>query len=188
METTLLPTDSLSNDTPLNKKSNPPIEIIYQSNNVRIYGDTSVDKEKISHASLKFEPFISFDDFKISTVDNKSKAELNLNSHSKAKMFRTRLNEEYSTESPNFGGHYTFVSFGCGTACQNSLLIDRQTGIIYDSPAASLGYEFRADSRMLLVNPPDTSGYYDDCNYCKPTIFILDERTKIFSEKAKTKD
>ncbi|MCU4189185.1 hypothetical protein M9Q43_08420 [Flavobacterium sp. HXWNR29] len=61
-----------------------------------------------------------------------------------------------------------------------SVIIDRRTGKIYDAPNSELGYKFKADSRMLIVNPPDSLGFYDDCSYCIPKIYILNEQTKKF--------
>jgi hypothetical protein len=179
--------DSLKTINYQEKKDKRVIDLIYESENIRITGDTTIDKEKILYASLKFEPYISFDDFKIINIDNKSKAKLDLSSNKNARNFRTRLKEAYETDTSNFAGHYTFVSWGCGSPCQSSLLIDRQTGKIYDSPEASLGYDYRTDSRMLLTNLPDSSGFYDDCIYCKPIIFLFDEKTKTFTEKKSKK-
>ena len=172
--------DSLKKNLTPNR---PIIGLIYESENIRIYGDTTIQKDKIGYSSLKFEPYISFDDYKVSRIDHKRHAELNLNSNKFARNFRTRLREGYSADTANFAGHYTFVYWGCGSPCQSSLLIDRQTGKVYDSPCASLGYDFRVDSRMLIVNPPDTNGFYDDCFYCKPIIYIFDEKTKTFNER-----
>jgi hypothetical protein len=128
---------------------------------------------------------VSFNDFEVSEVDNKRYANLDLKSNKYANSFRTRLRDGYAADTTNFAGHYTFVIWGCGTECQMSMIIDRRTGKIYDSPEASCGYDFTADSRMLIVNPPDTSGSYSDDNFinCKPTIFIFDEQTKTFDER-----
>jgi hypothetical protein len=165
------------------KKSRPTIDLIYETESLKLYGDTTIDKDKISYASLKFEPYIGFEDFKVTKIDNRRYADLDLKSNEIAYSYRTRLREGYKADTANFAGHYTFVYFGCGSPCQGSLLIDRRTGKIYDSPSASLGYAFRIDSKMLIVNPPDTSGFYDDCFYCKPIIYIFDEQTKTFKER-----
>ncbi len=157
--------------------------LIYETENVRLYGDTTIDTSKITYASVKFEPYIGFNDFKVSRVDNKKYAALNLKSNKSAPSYRTRLREGYSADTANFAGHYTFVYYGCGCPCQGSFVIDRKTGMVYDSPGASFGYDFRVTSFMLIVNPPDTSGFYDDCFYCKPVIYIFDEATKTFVER-----
>jgi hypothetical protein len=38
------------------------------------------------------------------------------------------------------------------------------------------------DSKMLITNPPDSSGNYDDCDYCHPSIYALDENSKTFEK------
>jgi len=165
------------------QKTRPTIDLIHETENLKLYGDTTIDKDKISYASIKFEPYISFDDFKVNSVEHKKYADLDLKSNKDANKFKTRLSEGYSSDSANFAGHYTFVYWGCGSPCQSSLLIGRRTGKIYDSPGASLGYDFRVESKMLIVNPPNTNGFYDDCFYCKPIIYIFDEQTKTFKKR-----
>lgn len=164
-------------------KRQATIDIIYETENFKLYGDTTIAKDKISHALIKFESYIGFGDFKVGAVDHKKYAELDLKSNKNAGNFQTRLKDGYSADTANFAGHYTFVYWGCGSPCQSSLLIDRKTGKIYDSPGASLGYDFKVDSRMLIVNPPDTTGFYYDCSYCKPIIYVFDEQTKTFNER-----
>lgn len=165
------------------RKSRPIIDIILETENFKLYGDTSIEKDKISYASFKFEPYISFSDFKVNIIDNRKYADLDLKSNIGANYFRTRLKEGYSADTANFAGHYTFVFWGCGSPCKSSMLIDRKTGKIYDAPASELGYDFKVNSRMLIVNPPDSNGFYDNCPYCKPIIYIFDERTKTFKER-----
>ncbi len=135
-----------------------------------------------SHGLIKFEPFISFEDFKVERIIHEKQADIDFKSYDGANHFRTRLKEAYKADTANFAGHYTFVYWGCGTSCQSSLLIDRLTGRVFDAPNANLGYEFRIDSRMLVVNPPDKAGFYGDCFYCNPVIYVFDEQDKVFKE------
>lgn len=130
---------------------------------------------------IKFKPSVPFSDFKVKV--EKSNAKPNLKSHELGRIFRTRIKEECENKERLFAGHYTLAYWGCGSPCQMSVLIDRKTGKIYDAPTASLGYKFQKDSRMLIVNPPDSLGYYGKCSYCKPEIYILNERTKKFELK-----
>ncbi|MBF6640298.1 hypothetical protein IVB69_02275 [Flavobacterium sp. J49] len=131
---------------------------------------------------IKFEPSFSFSDFKVKV--EKAKVKPDLRSHELGRKFRTRIKEEYENTESLFAGHYTLATWGCGSPCQMSVLIDRRTGKIYDAPTSSLGYKFQKDSRMLIVNPPDSLGYYiKDCPYCKPEIYILNEKTKKFELK-----
>ena len=81
-------------------------------------------------------------------------AAANLASHKDARMFRTRLREA-APGGPNFAGHMTVVTWGCGTSCQTVALIDARNGRVYFGPTASLGVKHRIDSRLLVVNPPE---------------------------------
>ena len=172
--------DSLTNTQAKNSRST--FGLIRETENLKLYGDTTIDKDKISYASIKFEPYVGYDDYRVNSVDHKKHADLDLKSNKGANNYRTRLREGYSADTANFAGHYTFVYWGCGSPCLSSMVIDRKTGKIYDSPDAALGYDFRVDSRMIIVNPPDTDGFYADCFYCKPIIYIFDEQTKTFNE------
>ncbi len=131
---------------------------------------------------LKFESTISYADF-IVNIEN-ANAKIDLNSHKLGQRFRTVIKDAYNNENALFAGHYSLATWGCGSPCQQSLLIDRRDGKIYDSPPASGGYEFQKNSRMLLINPPDSLGYYfKDCSYCRPEVYILNEETKKFERK-----
>ncbi|MCO6163005.1 hypothetical protein [Flavobacterium sp. NRK F7] len=164
------------------KITEPVIDTIFQQGNVIVFGDTTIQKDKIKEVLIQFEPYISFDDFKV-TLEN-LKAPLDLNSHELGKQFRTRIKESYNNPDNHFAGHYTFVTWGCGSPCQMHVLIDRRTGKIYDAPTSAVGTEFKKDSRMLLVNPPEEGNfYYNDCAFCKPEIYILNEHTKQFEKR-----
>lgn len=153
------------------KKVKPVIDTILNEGSVIIYGDTTIQKDKIREVLIKFEPYIAFDDFKIS-IEN-VKAKLDLNSHKLGRQFRTAIRESYNDPENLFAGHYTFATWGCGSPCQMNVLIDRRTGKIYDAPDSSVGSEFKKDSRMLIINPPEETNYfYNNCSYCKPEIYI----------------
>src|SRR5919109_618999 len=42
-------------------------------------------------------------------------------------MYRTKLGEGAAT-GPNFAGHFTVVTWGCGTGCQIAAIVDARTG------------------------------------------------------------
>jgi hypothetical protein len=78
--------------------------------------------------------------------------------------FETRLIES-AKQGPNFAGHYTVVEWGCGTACQNHMIVDAITGKVYSLPEPSdfttvrnlitaRGLSFRLDSNLLIADPP----------------------------------
>src|SRR5689334_16959216 len=60
----------------------------------------------------------------------KGKPALPLINNSQARAFRTRLREG-AAKGPNFAGHYTIVTWGCGTGCQQMAVVDAQTGRVY---------------------------------------------------------
>lgn len=82
--------------------------------------------------------------------------------------FRSALAKRYKTviarsaaAGPNFSGHYTFVSWGCGTACQEFAIVDATTGRIH-FPAFRLNayhavtdgtepFRYRLDSALLII-------------------------------------
>jgi hypothetical protein len=169
---------------PANSTKKVPGGLIISNDNIKIFGDTTIEKEKIYLTSIKFEPYISFEDFQTDSIDKGSdKAVLDLSSKTGASRFKTRISTAYKADTVNFAGHYTFVWWGCGSPCQDAVIVDRRTGKVYDAPEAALGYDFKADSRMLIVNPTDSTGFYDNCFYCKPVIYLLNEKTKEFEEK-----
>ena len=56
---------------------------------------------------------------------------------------------------PDFAGHYGVNSWGCGTECVQIGIVNLKNGKVYmPGFAASFGIETRADSRLLIVNPP----------------------------------
>ena len=88
--------------------------------------------------------------------------------------FRYGTSYEEMSEQPHrrFGGHYVMVTTGCGTALQCGVLVDRRTGRIMDKlPLATTGYDYRANSNLLVVNPTDAQtlanreSYYDKVTY-----------------------
>jgi predicted transport protein len=161
-------------------------DTLYSSENKDVYvlGDRLT--KKINDVVIKFETHALFEDFQAVPVQKKvKKISVDWNSNADAKRFRTRIKETCEKENVNFAGHYCFVSWGCGSECQASVVVDALTGKVYSGPMASLGYKFKANSRMIIANPPeDPSGYYSDfSSYSKPSVLIWDEGRKQFSER-----
>jgi hypothetical protein len=77
----------------------------------------------------------------------------------KDKQYATRL-RELSHQKPNFAGHYTLVSWGCGASCVMAAAIDAETGKVTWLPftlccwdvTISEPLEFRRDSRLLVAH------------------------------------
>lgn len=110
---------------------------------------------------------------KAETVKN---VKVNLKSHKNANTYRTNLRGA-AKEKVNFAGHYILTTWGCGTNCTQSAIIDASTGAVFfpaelegtvqgfcDLPenanpadAPEMGDEYapvlyKADSRLLVLN------------------------------------
>jgi len=129
----------------------------------------------------KFIVSIQYDKYSVDTFTGK-RAAINYSSNMTARRFRSAINWSIDKFGMNFAGHYNLARWGCGTSCQNGAITDLQTGRVYDIPTASLDYEFRKDSRLLVVNPPDSTGYYDYCRYCEPELWVWNEKKKKFEK------
>ena len=81
-------------------------------------------------------------------------ASVDLSSYKGAKTYKTKL-QEGTRKGPNFAGHYTVVTIGCGTQCQENWVIDAKTGKILDKVSSIIGTKYQVDSLLLIVNPAD---------------------------------
>ena len=89
---------------------------------------------------------------------------VNLRSHKDANMFRTNLRNAAKT-GVNFAGHYILTTWGCGTNCSQSAIIDARNGkVFFPDQLAGSGFGFcdfsddtepmvfKANSRLLVLN------------------------------------
>lgn len=118
-------------------------------------------KETVSNEILfeKYECIIS--DFKL--------VKPNFNQYPEFKKFKTRISKACE-EGVNFANKYTVVTWGCGTNCQYSLLVDRTNGKIFKGISSTYGLKYKKGSTLLIVNIPeympeediplDTTRYY----------------------------
>jgi hypothetical protein len=82
-------------------------------------------------------------------------------SSGRARLYRTTIREQ-AREGPNFAGHYTVATWGCGTGCLQFAVVDARTGSVYFHPraetVAGVSYQdeerlqFRPDSRLFVVS------------------------------------
>lgn len=181
-----------SQSAPSIKRSQNEWDTLYTSmnNDAIVFGDSITGE--ISYVAIKFEPRVRFSDFSTDTLHQQQVKPLNFNSNRGSKRFKTVIRNAYKKEVVNFAGHYCFIEWGCGSPCQQSVLVDVMTGKIYDGPSAGLGYEFQNNSRMLIVNPVSSQetdvfhpkpNYFLDCPYCKPEIHIWNEILKKFEQR-----
>jgi hypothetical protein len=89
---------------------------------------------------------------------------VNLKSHKNARMFRTNLRNA-AKEGVNFAGHYILATWGCGTNCSQSAIIDARNGRVFfpgELEGAGFGFcelpgdtepiVYQANSRLLILN------------------------------------
>src|ERR1700694_5182515 len=50
-----------------------------------------------------------------------------------ARSYRTRLREG-AAKGPNFAGHFTIVTWGCGSDCYDIAIVDARTGRVWFAP------------------------------------------------------
>ncbi|HEX8143830.1 MAG TPA: hypothetical protein VF553_14625 [Pyrinomonadaceae bacterium] len=89
---------------------------------------------------------------------------VNLRSHKKANTYRTNLRNA-AKEGVNFAGHYILTTWGCGTNCSVSAIVDARNGrVFFPDQLEGAGFGFcelpddteplvyRADSRLLILS------------------------------------
>lgn len=104
---------------------------------------------------------IAYDQYTVKEVFVGKPATPNLSTHKEAMRYRTVLRNQ-SKAGPNFAGHYTIVTFGCGTSCAGIAVVDAQTGYVYFPQNLHhvfwegwwhkpYGPQFKLNSRLLIV-------------------------------------
>ncbi len=102
-----------------------------------------------------------FEDYPVRRKFHGTPAKVNLRSRPKARMFRTMLRQG-AKDGPNFAGYYTVVSWGCGSDCMQVAVVDCRNGRVHFAPftvSPGIRADYRLDSRLLIANPPERSGY-----------------------------
>ncbi|MDE4456082.1 hypothetical protein [Psychrobacter sp. DAB_AL62B] len=138
---------------------------------VQHWNQSCADSERFEYApSLLIADVPSFNAFAISNSKNSN---LKTSAHSiampdfegrdkSARMFRTRIRNGLA-EGANFNGHYSFITFGCGTSCVMSYITDTRTGKVFQPPfggesTPELAIEFKVDSNLIqVIHMGDTS-------------------------------
>jgi hypothetical protein len=146
-----------------------------------IKGQTDVINLKKFPVTHKFEEFKTL-------VYKGAFAKLILKKDTIGRFTKKDIERIYRKDGVNFGGHYCFITIGCGNLCYWSILIDVKTGIVYEGVEACLLFKFNKNSRMLIANIPelDANGYYDE-DYLYPckkeiigTVYVWHETKKRF--------
>lgn len=153
-------------------------DTLYKSGRAIVIKNTEGDIE-IYHKT-PFEK--TFDDFKTPATYNK-KHPINYNSNPIAKKFKTVITDTYNQrDSADFAGHYVVAKWGCGSSCSMIAIVDIKTGRVYEGVIAAAGYDYRPESKLLVVNPPNNDGWFPDWVFPDPEYYIFENNKfiKIF--------
>lgn len=82
-------------------------------------------------------------------------ASVQFTSWKEAVNFKTALSEG-AKNGPNFAGHFTVISWGCGTSCQSSAVVNAKDGtIVAFGIPSTVGLGYSKESLLLIVNPKE---------------------------------
>lgn len=125
------------------------------------YEDITVDEiEVVRNVFVPSDSVLKFEDYKATESFNGTPAKPNFNTNPAARMFYTRITKD-SNKGPNFAGAYAIITYGCGTSCQLHTIVNENTGKIvsYNEILSEAGIRYQLNSRLIIVNPPESIGY-----------------------------
>ncbi|SIR41421.1 hypothetical protein [Pontibacter lucknowensis] len=154
--------------------THPKLEEHLQRDTVRMPITSEENPELYQRYRLRMEAYQSDEAFRVQETYKGRLAPLDEASHADVRQYRSALQEGLK-QGINFAGRYTVVTVGCGTTCQEHYVVDRQDGKVLDKVQSSTGAQFSPDSRIFIVNPPDSSHNYVDCPYCEPAAYVLEQ-------------
>jgi len=102
-----------------------------------------------------------FEDFPSKKIFKGDLPAVDIYSSPSAREFRTAL--RYAAQSgPNFASHYTIATWGCGSSCQDGMVIDISTGKVYDpfTEVTARGVDYKLNSSLVITDPAD-DGFFD---------------------------
>ncbi len=129
-----------------------------------------------------------FEDFPAGRIYKGVPAPVDLRSDAEAPTYRTRLREG-ARKGPNFARHYTVVSWGCGSNCEATMIVDAITGRVYGGFGDERGAEFKLNSNLVIADPgsgPETNAYDSDLTTRLPARYYVwnDHKFKLVYEEA----
>ncbi|MEK6746832.1 MAG: hypothetical protein AABY33_07365 [Pseudomonadota bacterium] len=69
----------------------------------------------------------------------------------KFSRYRSIINDGLS-KGVNFAGHFSFITWGCGTECVEAVIVNVKTGKIYGYLNSHFGFAFKENSRLLVAD------------------------------------
>ncbi|MCP2044150.1 hypothetical protein [Pontibacter sp. HSC-36F09] len=153
--------------------THPKLEERLQRDSLRGADTLEQNPEIYERYRLRMDAYQSDEAFRVQEAYRGRLAPLDEASLTDARQFREALQEGLK-QGVNFAGRYTVVTMECGPTCQEHYVVDRQDGKVLDKLQSSTGAQFSPDSRIFIVNPPDSSHNYVECPYCEPAAYVLE--------------
>lgn len=108
-------------------------------------------KERTVSTPLVFENFVA-------TTYLESEPLFDVTTEPLAKSFESIIGAHINAVGANFAGKYSIASWSCGPKCQQSTIIDLESGAVVEHGIISFyGLSYSPDSRLLIINPKDTT-------------------------------
>ncbi|UOQ50914.1 hypothetical protein [Hymenobacter cellulosivorans] len=150
----------------------PGVTTLFQNEAISVLGDTALQGEFELYQRFTYRH--AFADFP-AAPGRGAHVRPDFKTNPQARWHITRITEG-AKQPANFAGHYRLVTWGCGSSCQMSVLVDQHTGRIYDVPQTSSGLEYRLNSRLLITDhfaeEGDTSTYLVNSIYPAPAFYL----------------
>lgn len=162
-----------ANDEKTIASTHPKLEDQLRRDSLKAPDSLDNNPEIYQRYRLRMDAYQSDAAFQVQEAYSGQSAQLDVTSHPEATKHLSALQNGLQQEM-NFAGRYTVVTVGCGTTCQEHFVIDRQQGKVLDKVQSSTGAQYRPDSRIFIVNPPDSSHNYIDCPYCEPEAYAFE--------------
>lgn len=127
------------------------------------YGEKS--QKKLLAEIMGLEKLPKFEDFPATEFSNNKNIVVDINSDPIGRTYRSAIRYSVERLGINFAGKYSVATWGCGTGCQDGVIVDADSGRIYRLPGIPMinGYEVKKDSRLFVQNPITVgSGWMND--------------------------
>ncbi|WP_187260882.1 hypothetical protein [Pontibacter beigongshangensis] len=153
--------------------THPRLEQQLHTDSVSTPISTNQNPELYQRYRLNMEDTTTVTDYSAPELYTGELAPVDLSSHAEAQQFGPALTQALKG-GINFAGKYTVVTISCGTDCQQHFVVDRENGQVIEKLQSSTGASFSPESRLLIVNPPDSTLNYKQCPYCTPATYVLE--------------
>lgn len=101
-----------------------------------VKSDKKSDKENLQNITFKYCPVNIENIHSISPTHSA----IDWKSNVRGEKFRSTITQLYAKGKANFAGYYQVMTWGCGSSCQEGVMIDTRNGKIYDLPTLK-GYQ-----------------------------------------------